>query len=740
MVDIAKLGVKIETSDSVRELKKGERAVKDFGDTTDREISKARKSFTLARGAILAVTAALIVSAGAAVRGAIRTWIQFSSAVSELSAITGAAGNDLKFLSDAAKEMGRTTSFSANQAAEAFKLVASAKPDLLTNLDALKATTAAALTLAEASGLTLPEAAATLGQALNQFGASAEEATRFINVLAAGAQKGASEINDTAAALLQAGSVARSMAVSFEQANAAVQVLAEQGQKGARAGVALRNVLLILETQTEDKLRPSVVGLSEALRNLASQNLTAAEQLKLFGRENILFGQILSGNVDKLDSLTEALTGTNTAYEQAHTRLDNLNGDLLRFNSAVEAAGIELGETLDPALRSIVQTATDVIAALNDILNPIEFVLGDIGDAFRSMFNLIKLSWIETIEFLPDFMENKIKELLDISADAKAQILREQLEITRSFAERRRPTTPALRIPITGGTEAPADAIANAGGGGAVFGPRPPDTALFIQKIKDVQKLLNDEQKEAAEIIRSNRTAYEEYNETLARATELFEKGLLTNEQFNREVNSAAKTLENANKSLLGNIDETAQIIANSVRGFGNELTDFLTEVTVTGKGSFEDFGKSVLATISRIVIRLLIVEPIIKRVIGALGGAGGGTGGADLAASAASAAGSYFGGFQSGGSFTVGGVGGSDSQLVSFRATPGEKVSIAPPAKANDQQAGGVTVNMNINLQSLDPSNASDVVRSSLRDIENDLIGIIQNASNVRGLPGPLG
>ncbi|CAK8739127.1 hypothetical protein SODG_002730 [Sodalis praecaptivus] len=90
--------------------------------------------------------------------------------------------------------MGRTTEYSASQAAEALKLMASAKPELLNTAEGLANATHSALILAQASGTTLPEATRTLALSLNQFGASAEQADRYINVLAAGAKYGSSEI------------------------------------------------------------------------------------------------------------------------------------------------------------------------------------------------------------------------------------------------------------------------------------------------------------------------------------------------------------------------------------------------------------------------------------------------------------------------------------------------------------------------------------------------------------------
>ncbi|MBN0379666.1 phage tail tape measure protein, partial [Pseudomonas aeruginosa] len=93
------------------------------------------------------------------------------------------------------------TEYSASQAAEALKLMASAKPELLKTSDGLQKATKSALILAQAAGTTLPDATRTLALSLNQYGASAQEADRYINVLAAGARYGSSEIVDTAAAI-----------------------------------------------------------------------------------------------------------------------------------------------------------------------------------------------------------------------------------------------------------------------------------------------------------------------------------------------------------------------------------------------------------------------------------------------------------------------------------------------------------------------------------------------------------
>ena len=284
---------------------------------------------------------------------------KFSVAVSELSAITGATGQDLEFLSDAAREMGATSIFSATQAAQGFQLIASAKPELLENRDALREVTEQSLLLAAAAGITLPQAADISATALNQFGAAANQANRFVNVLAAGSKFGASLITETAVALKNAGVSARNAGVDFEEANAAIQVFARDGIKGGEAGTALRNILLKLEQQA-DTFKPSVQGLSGSLRNLAAQELTTTELTRLFGLENVNAAQSILRNVDLLDALTDTLTGTDVATEQARRRFDNLTGDLRALSSAIEEGFISDYQEIEPFLRGFVQGLTQL--------------------------------------------------------------------------------------------------------------------------------------------------------------------------------------------------------------------------------------------------------------------------------------------------------------------------------------------------------------------------------------------
>ncbi|KAB7669171.1 phage tail tape measure protein [Plesiomonas shigelloides] len=373
MSDIASLSVALRLNaatyqrDMSDAFQNTERKVKATHSTIDSAAKESDACYKRLRDSILDVSksyAGMLV-AGVTFDRVISDTRGYTKSLSDLSAITGATGEQLAFLDKQSRLIGQTTTLSASQAAEAFKLMASAKPDLLESNEALTKTTKSAVTLAEAAGMTLPDATKALALSLNQYSASAEQADRYINVLAAGAKYGSSEIQETTEAIKGGGVAAAQAGVPFEELNAAIQTLAKSEIKGGEAGTALRNILLILDTATDRNLRPSVVGLSGALDNLAKKNMGTAQMVQMFGRENITAASVLVKNKELMKELTGQLTGTSTAYDQASTRTNNLNGDILSLSSAVEALSLSIGTRLDGAMRGGVQGVTESVNALN---------------------------------------------------------------------------------------------------------------------------------------------------------------------------------------------------------------------------------------------------------------------------------------------------------------------------------------------------------------------------------------
>lgn len=316
-------------------------------------------------------------------KGAFDTIKEFEQSVADLSAITGASGDDLEYLKNKAIDLGRETKGGAVAVTEAYKLIASAKPELLEDVKALNAVTEATLTLAKASGLELPDAATRLTDALNQFGADADQASFFVDALANGAKYGAAEIPQITDALLKFGAVARSSNIDIKQATAMVELLAENGLKGADAGTALRNVLLKISApdatpkaarefarlgiSIKDLKDPSIdiQKKFEMLKPLMNDNAAA---VRIFGLENIVAAKNIIEHTDRLDELTGKMGEIGTAEEQAAIRMNTLAGKMDRVSASYDSLVLSVNEG-SGALSSVFSFFVDSAqSAINELI------------------------------------------------------------------------------------------------------------------------------------------------------------------------------------------------------------------------------------------------------------------------------------------------------------------------------------------------------------------------------------
>ncbi|MBG8556153.1 phage tail tape measure protein [Hymenobacter guriensis] len=314
---------------------------------------------------------ALANGIGQAVDAAVGSFVEFEKAQSSLSALTGASGEDLKFYAEQANRIGPAMGKSGAEVLAAFEKIGSAQPALLKNKNALAAVTEQALLLAAASGEDLAPAAEALTGVMNQFLAPAAEAGRYVNALAAGAKEGAATIPQAAASMKYFGTNAASANTSIEQSVALIQVLAERSIKGEQAGVNLRNVFAKLASGARDT-NPEIVGLDKALDNLGKKNLSTAEYTKLFGLENSNAAKILVDGRDKVKSLTIALTGTQTASEQAARQLDNTAVAGNRLVATAKAASVAFIAGVAPAVRSLFNGLSGLIGRISGVTKSFE--------------------------------------------------------------------------------------------------------------------------------------------------------------------------------------------------------------------------------------------------------------------------------------------------------------------------------------------------------------------------------
>jgi TP901 family phage tail tape measure protein len=380
MTDLAMIKVGVDT----REVKQAQSDIKGLGTATGDVEKKTKestnsmsRSFGNVSGAVRMFTGVLVAfGASRGISNSIAVTNSFTQAIADLSAITGATGKDLEYYSKQAADIGRTTSLSATQAATAFKLIASAKPDLLDNAEALNAVTRSAVTLAEATGQDLATAASALGSALNQFGLAASKADEVINMLAASSKLGTAEVGSVSEALRNAGPAANALGIDITETVAAIQALAKSGRQGADAGTGLRQVMLQLEKTGEQTLRPSLVGIDGALQELGKRNLSVADLMELVGIEAASVAAALIEQSGTVTELNTTLRGTQTAYEQADIRMNTFSGDMKGLNSAIEGLQIELmTDSVDGLGRSLINTATNGVNFLTKNLDALKTVV-----------------------------------------------------------------------------------------------------------------------------------------------------------------------------------------------------------------------------------------------------------------------------------------------------------------------------------------------------------------------------
>lgn len=296
-------------------------------------------------------------------------------AQAELKALTGLDDNSIQWLtrqaeilSTSMEESGLRIRQSSDEILQAYMLIGSKKPELLGNKEALNAVTVEAMRLAAAAKIDLKDAVTATTISLNMYGESADQAAKYVNVLAAGSKEGAADVSAQAATIKNAGVAAASAGVSIEQLQGTIQTLAEKGVEAEVAGTALRKFFLVLQTGP-DETNPKVVGLQTALENLNKKGMTAGDIQKMFGEEAYTAASILIQNVDAVDRYTQAVTNTNIAVEQAAINSDTNRAKLEQHKNAIKEAGIELAERLNPSIMTLSSLTTKIITVLPKLID-----------------------------------------------------------------------------------------------------------------------------------------------------------------------------------------------------------------------------------------------------------------------------------------------------------------------------------------------------------------------------------
>lgn len=307
---------------------------------------------------------------------------QREEAKADVEALTGLDKDSINWLEQEAKrlstamdENGIRIRQSATEILDAYKLVGSAKPELLENKEALAEVTKQTLILASASGMTLKDAVDAVTLSMNQYGAEADQAGRYANVMAAGSKYGAAAVESVTTAVTKSGVAASSAGIPIEQLVGTIETLAEKGIKDEIAGTGLKKFFLMLQTGA-DETNPKVVGLETALDNLQKKQLSAAEVKKMFGEEGYNVASVLINEAEKVKYYTQAVTGTTVAVDQAATKSATAAAKLDQAKNKMSEMGITLMEKLNPA---IVQSINGVVSWGRKFINLVDFITRNMG-------------------------------------------------------------------------------------------------------------------------------------------------------------------------------------------------------------------------------------------------------------------------------------------------------------------------------------------------------------------------
>lgn len=363
-----------------------------------------------------------ITGAGAAVIGVAA---KFESAMSEVAAISGASGDELKALTDKAQEMGATTKFSASESAAALKYMAMAGWDTEAMLNGIDGV----MQLAAASGEDLASTSDIVTDAMTAFGLSADQSTRFANVLAQTANRSNTSVALMGETFKYVAPVAGALGYSIEDASVAIGLMANSGIKGSQAGTSLKNVLTNLAKPTDqvqsymDKLNISLTdstGNVKPLNQLLNEmrngfnGLTEAEKAEyaagIAGKEGMsgLLAIVNSSQAD-FDNLTEAINNSSGAAQNvADTMMDNLGGQLTILKSTLEGIAISFGNILLPAVKKVVSSLQNFLNWLNGLtdgqkqlvvtiatvvaaIGPVLLIIGKLITSVTNIIKVVKL-------------------------------------------------------------------------------------------------------------------------------------------------------------------------------------------------------------------------------------------------------------------------------------------------------------------------------------------------------------
>ena len=339
--------------------------------------------------------------------GSVKTAADFEASMSQVAATMGytvedlndgssEASQNMQRLTDFAREMGATTAFSADEAAQALNYMALAGYDVDESMQMLPTV----LDLAAAGGIDLASASDMVTDAQTALGLTAEETKTMVDQMARSSSRSNTSVAQLGEAILTVGATARGVKGGTQELSSVLGILADNGIKGSEAGTKLRNIILAMTPSTDDavaaweKLGVSAYDADGSLRplpeifqelNTAMEGMSQEEKTRLlsdmFNKTDLAaINSLLGTTAERWEDLSgEIENASGAAGDMADTQLNNLKGQLTLLKSAIQDVAIEIGNIMLPYVKRFVewvQKLTTKFSGLSDRTKRIIVIVG----------------------------------------------------------------------------------------------------------------------------------------------------------------------------------------------------------------------------------------------------------------------------------------------------------------------------------------------------------------------------
>ncbi|GLI52126.1 hypothetical protein TSYNTROOL_22120 [Tepidanaerobacter syntrophicus] len=425
-----------ELNNMERELKESQEEVKRLNrEKLDKLVGGLKQAGeiagkTLVAGLKAAAAAMAAIGAGAVATGkwikdSLNVYADYEDSMKQVQAtmgLTGVEGEEaFKKLSEAAKEAGASTRFSASESADALNYLALAGYDAEQAIDALPGV----LTLAAAGGMDLAKASDLVTDSMAALGLEISDMDSYMDMMARTSQKSNTDVQQLGEGILVAGATMKNAGQELDTLNVMLGVLANRGIKGSEGGTKLRNVIMSLTSPTSaaakelDSLGISVTDssgnireMNEIFEDLNEKLGGLSESDKMNALSNIFNKQdlaavnaLLSGTGDEMNNLyNELANAEGAALQMSETMESGLAGSVRSLKSAYEGLQITIGEQFSDMAGEVVGDVTSFVRDVTAILND-GFQEGDIT-AIGERISSFLMDGIKRIsEYLPEVIE-----------------------------------------------------------------------------------------------------------------------------------------------------------------------------------------------------------------------------------------------------------------------------------------------------------------------------------------------